>query len=158
MPNNCLRQFTCKRSNFSDIGFGKFCPTARFASWGSIRAGIFAIIDSICTPAFKKTIMLVFGMSSKKKVVRVCASRIITFMANTKSWFNGAVVDFPRKPMCCVAFTQTSYVAIPIMSRFAFPLPTTIGFNNLFPEVLYKRFMFHGKSINNTGNIVKKEK
>ena len=155
MGNGGLRYFIFERPNFFNIGLLEFGPAMLLTHRCSVWACVFPILFRIRSAFFKIAIMLIIGMCSEKQMFRICARRIITFMANAKTFRNGTIMDFPRKPVCGIVFIKTSYATIAVMSWFSFPFPTFVGFNNLVPEVLYKWFMFYNYILYNGSNIVK---
>lgn len=99
---------------------------------------------SMNMPAFCLSICHIVGLASKKKMFRIYATRVITFMANKHSVRNFSIEYFPRCSMrqlrADVSAATNSTVTI---SNGTSPLPTTLCLENFLEKSFFKRYARH---------------
>ena len=105
-----------------------------------------------CKPSasFMVHIFRIVLKRTNKKVVRICAFRIVTFMKNIHSTWNYTKMNFPRCAMGCNFFMWlNSALDHPITKRMfgSIPFPTSISFFHFQPKAKFQRsmrFRFYG--------------
>lgn len=71
-------------ANEANVIFCKFCDGVRFA-----------LTACIAVSAFGRHILVIFGTSAEKKMMRVYARTVVAFVAHIQPLWNRAIVDFP---------------------------------------------------------------
>lgn len=109
----------------SDNGWSKFC---------------FRMIDSLRRSSFLNSICYIVFECSKKEMLRIDTKRMVAFMTNQKSFWNRPIMDFisysMRSQSRASSFSFHDY-SISISFCGSNPIPTTIGFFNVFPKPLF---------------------
>jgi hypothetical protein len=125
--------------------------------WISLTRVPHALANSI--PALFDHIRMVFGLGSKKEMIRANAKRIVAFMAAMKLRINGAMAKLVCKSVRSSGLTNSfrlsrqvpADAAIPAAIGIADPKPARRSFSNFLPKCLL-RWFGHGQSDSAAGN------
>ncbi len=76
--------------------------------------------------SFFITVIVVVFFCSDKKMIRIAAPRIVTFVKHAKTFWNWTVFNLPNKSMGVVIFPPVHENSMPKMSNSTSPLPATV--------------------------------
>ena len=108
----------------------------QFSIW-VIFTSKFIFFNMSFVSTFFNHILVIIIKRSKKKVVWIYAGRIVAFMKNAKSFWNLAIVNYPRSSMCLkkfYVFLSRRNLAITFRLFTAKPNPTSFSFFNFLKE------------------------
>lgn len=117
---------------------GKFCRADFYYFF--FRQNSFSMFFSEWMSFLRNFILMVLCISSYKKMVRINARTVVTFMKNMKSLWNKFISNNPRKSMSGHQFSTYNNLSIRSSMKRSFPFPTSFFYNNAFPESISKFF------------------
>ncbi len=123
-------------------------PHIKHASIGKLAPSVLFSARYICGIVLKSQPSLCRGIShiveliSEKKMLRIHAWRIITFVKNHQSVWNWAIMQFPRNAVSLSRFSAYIYPSIPSPVNTSQPQPARICFFDFGPESFWNRLAF----------------